>query len=249
MAILVFSSFYSIKFITMQLTCIAIDDEPLALDIIRNYVNRTSQLKLLQVFENAVSGGEYIRQNNVDLVFLDIHMPDISGLDLVRSLETKPIIIFTTAYKKFAYDGYELDAIDYLLKPISIERFQKAVNKAVEYYQYLYAPKERAEEAVFIYSEYRLVKVLLQDIEYIESLEDYIKIVQSNGDSIMTLMPLKKMMEKLPSTSFHRIHRSYIVAANKVNSILKKKVTLQSGKEIPISDSYLHFIDTWKKRN
>lgn len=232
----------------MQLTCVAIDDEPLALDIIRNYVTKTSQLRLVEQFEDAITGGEFLRTHPVDLLFIDIHMPDISGLDLVRSLSPRPLIIFTTAYRKFAFESYELEAIDYLLKPIDPERFKKAVNKAVDYLNYLKRNTDNSEEALYVYVEYSLVKILLQDIEYIESLEDYIKIVLNSGESVMTLMTLKSMMEKLPEQQFQRIHRSYIIAANKVISIQKRKASLRSGKEIPISDSYLHFIETWKNK-
>ena len=139
-----------------------------------------------------------LRQNPVDLLFIDINMPDITGLDLVRSLEEKPMIIFTTAHKKFAMDGFELDAVDYLLKPISFERFSKAVNKATEYFEYKKKSKTEEAESLFVYSEYRMVKIPLADIEYIESLEDYIRINLTTGKPMMTLMTMKKVLEKLP---------------------------------------------------
>jgi two-component system LytT family response regulator len=164
-----------------MLKCIAIDDEPPALDVIREYVARFPQLQLIQTFDDAVSGAEYLRQASIDLLLLDINMPDITGLDLARSLQEKPMIIFTTAYKKFAFEGFELDAIDYLLKPISFDRFSKAVNKAIEYYDYKNKPTEAETDNLFIYSEYRMLKIRLSDIEYIESLEDYIKIHIKRG--------------------------------------------------------------------
>lgn len=231
----------------MELTCVAIDDEPLALDVISAYVKQNSQLRLLQVFEDAITGGEYLRNHPVDLLLIDIHMPDISGLDLVRSLSPRPMIIFTTAHRKFAYESYELEAIDYLLKPISPGRFKKAVSKALDYASYLRTANNNTEEALYVYAEYRLVKIPLQDIEYIESLEDYVKIVLQNGESVMTLMTLKSLAEKLPDHMFQRIHRSFIVAVNKVQSIQKRKACLRSGTDIPISDSYVHFIENWKK--
>ena len=175
-------------------------------------------------------------------------MPDITGLDLVRSLEEKPIVIFTTAHKKFAIDGFDLDAIDYLLKPIAFERFSKAVTKAIEYHGYKTRADNETEENLFVYSEYRLVKIPLHDIEYIESLEDYIRIHLVNAKPILTLMPLKTVLEKLPSDKFTRIHRSYIVSINNVRSILNRKVTLTSSTELPISDSYVNFINNWKSR-
>ncbi|MFC0775946.1 LytR/AlgR family response regulator transcription factor [Terrimonas alba] len=231
----------------MSLKCVAIDDEPLALELIKTYVARFAELEMLQVFDDAISGAEFIRKIPVDILFVDINMPDITGLDLVRSLEKKPIIIFTTAHKKFALDGFELDAIDYLLKPISFERFSKAVKKAIEYSRYKNQQTSEPTESLFVYSEYRLIKIPFADIEYIESVEDYIKIHLSNARPILTLMPLKKVLEKLPADKFRRIHRSYIVAIEKVNSILNRKVQLSSSTELPISDSYSSFIKEWKK--
>lgn len=231
----------------MSLKCVAIDDEPLALELVKNYVAKFPELELLQTFDDAISGAEFIRNIPVDVLFIDINMPDITGLDLVRSLEKKPIIIFTTAHKKFAVDGFDLDAVDYLLKPISFERFSKAVTKAMEYARYK-SKDDRASEYLFVYSEYRLIKIPLVDIEYIESLEDYIKIHLLNAKPILTLMPLKKVLEKLPPEKFKRIHRSYIVSVDKVNSVLNRKVRLSSSTELPVSDSYSHFINEWKKK-
>ncbi|WP_315817244.1 LytR/AlgR family response regulator transcription factor [Paraflavitalea speifideaquila] len=143
----------------MSLKCIAIDDEPPALALIREYLLRFPDLQLVQTFDDAISGAEYLRQQPVDLLFIDINMPDITGLDLVRSLQEKPLVIFTTAYKKFAHEGFELDAIDYLLKPISFERFSRAVHKAIEYHAYKTKPRYEAEESLFIYAEYRMIKL------------------------------------------------------------------------------------------
>jgi two-component system, LytTR family, response regulator len=232
----------------MPLKCIAIDDEPPALELLRGYIARFPGLELIQTFDDAISGGEFLRKNPVDLLFIDINMPDITGLDLVRSLQDKPMIIFTTAHKKFAHEGFELDAIDYLLKPISVERFSKAVNKAIEYHQYKKQVKNEASENLFIYAEYRMVKIDLKEVEYIESLEDYIKIHMVNAKPVLTLMTLKGVLEKLPADKFKRIHRSYIVATDKVTSILNRKAKLQSAVELPISDSYADFISEWKKK-
>ncbi|MBL7733190.1 MAG: response regulator transcription factor [Chitinophagaceae bacterium] len=231
----------------MPLKCIAIDDEPLALALIKEYCSRCPELQLLHTFDDAISGSEYLRQHPADLLFIDINMPDITGLDLVRSLEEKPMIIFTTAHKQFAVEGFDLDAVDYLLKPISFDRFAKAVAKATEYYDYKMKPRQAAAENLFVYSEYRMVKVPLADIEYIESLEDYIRIHLTGSKPVMTLLTMKKVLEKLPAGQFKRIHRSYIVAAGKVKSVLNRKAKLISGTELPISDSYAGFINEWKK--
>jgi len=231
-----------------MLKCIAIDDEPPALDVIREYISRFPKVQLIQTFDDAISGAEYLRSNPVDLLFLDINMPDITGLDLARSLQAKPMIIFTTAYRKFAFEGFELDAIDYLLKPIGFDRFAKAINKAIEYQEYKNKPAQTEDEYLFVYSEYRMIKIRLSDIEYIESLEDYIRIHLSAAKPILTLMTLKGVLEKLPPARFSRIHRSYVVASGKVESIQNKKVMLQSKTELPVSDSYTDFIKTWTKK-
>lgn len=232
----------------MQIKCIAIDDEPPALVLMKEYISQCPELQLLHTFDDAITCGEFLRNNTVDLLFIDINMPDITGLDLVRSLENKPMIVFTTAYKKFAMDGFELDAVDYLLKPISFERFSKAVNKVTEYFEYKRKTKPDDAESLFVYSEYRMVKIALADIEYIESLEDYIRINLLSGKPVMTLLTMKKVLEKLPATKFKRTHRSYIIATDKVKSILNRKALLHSGVELPISDSYLDFINDWKSK-
>jgi len=232
----------------MPLKCIAIDDEPLALELIAKYVTSFPDLNLVNTFEDAISGAEYLEKNTVDLLFIDINMPDITGLDLVRSLTVKPIVIFVTAYKNFAFEGFELQALDYLLKPIDFKRFSAAVNKAIDYYNYKNSAKENAaDECIYVYSEYRMIKVELKDIEYIESMEDYIKIYLSSAPKpILTLMTLKKVLEKLPVTSFRRIHRSYIVALKKIKAIHNRKVTLANA-ELTVSDSYSDFIKEWSK--
>ncbi len=232
----------------MKLKCIAIDDEPLALELVKNYVARIPELQLLHTFDDALSGAEFLKGGTVDLLFVDINMPDITGVELVRSLEARPMVIFTTAYKNYAYEGFELEAIDYLLKPIDFNRFSKAVDKAMEYYKYKNAaPTDDSTDSLYVYSEYRMVKIDLKDIEYIESMEDYVKIHQHNQPTILTLMPLKKILEKLPADQFQRIHRSYAVAVNKVKAIQNRKAHV-GDVQLPISDSYTDFIKNWGKK-
>ena len=232
----------------MQLKCIAIDDEPLALELIKQYVDRVPELQLVQTFDDAITGGEFLRANTVDLLFIDINMPDITGIELVRSLKNKPATIFTTAYKKFAFEGFELEAVDYLLKPISFERFLKAVKRVIDFHAVKNSAKENAGEHFFVRSEYRMVKIELDEIDYIEGLEDYIKIHFTNVKPVLTLMTLKAVLEKLPEEKFKRIHRSYIIPVNKVQSILNRKLTLTNGTELPVSDSYASFINEWMKK-
>jgi two-component system LytT family response regulator len=171
----------------MKLKCIAIDDEPLALELIKQYAARIPELQLVQTFDDAISGGEFLRNAHVDLLFIDINMPDITGIELVRSLKDKPVTIFTTAYKQFAFEGFELEAIDYLLKPISFERFSKAVQKVISFHELRYPAKQYSGEHFFVRSEYRMVKITMDDILYVEGLEDYIKIHLTNEKPIFTL--------------------------------------------------------------
>jgi two-component system LytT family response regulator len=232
----------------MRLKCIAIDDEPLALELIGEYAAKFPGLEMIQIFDDAITGAEFLRKNDIDLLFIDINMPDITGLDLVRSLEKKPLTIFTTAFKNFALEGFELEAIDYLLKPIDFERFKKAVNRAIEFFQYRQSSRPETQASLFVRSEYRMIKIDLDEIEFIEGLEDYIKIHLSDNKPVLTLMTLKAVLEKLPSAKFKRIHRSYIVPVDKVRSILNRKVKLSSGTELPVSNNYLGFIEEWMKR-
>ena len=231
----------------MQLKCVAIDDEPLALELLQAYISRFPQLKLVHTFDDAISAVELLRSTKVDLLFIDINMPDITGIDLVRSLQEKPLVIFTTAHKQFAIEGFELDAVDYLLKPINFDRFTRAVHKAIDYYKYKNTPLQEENDSLFVHSEYKLVKIPLNDIEYIESLEDYIKIHIAGAKPVLTLLSMKKVLEKLPADKFQRIHRSYIVSVSRVRSIQNRKVQLSTAVELPISDSYIQFINNWKK--
>jgi len=229
----------------MPLKCIAIDDEPLALELMKKYIADFPALQLLHTFEDAVSGAEFLKKNKVDLLFIDINMPDITGVDLVRALTDKPMVIFTTAYKNYAFEGFELQAIDYLLKPIDHKRFAAAVNKAVEYAEYINAEKSGGDECIYVHSEYRAIKINLSDVEYIESMQDYIKIHLVNTPKpILTLMTLKSVLEKLPEKQFVRIHRSFAVAISKVRSIHNRKVQMPSM-ELPVGNSYADVVKNW----
>lgn len=229
----------------MTLRCIAIDDEPLALDLLRNYIGRSPALQLIQVFEDAVTAAEFLRDASIDLVFIDIQMPDISGVDLIRSLPKRPLFVFTTAFKEYAWQGYELEATDYLLKPFSFERFSKAVQKALDTSANPSLAKEQPDDNLFVFVEYKLVKIPLHKIQYIESLEDYIRIHILDEASVMTLLTLKKVLEKIPAARFQRIHRSYIVNSRYIKSINQKKVELLSGITIPVGDAYGDNLQQW----
>lgn len=228
----------------MPITCAAIDDEPLALELLRSYAGRISGLQWLHGFDDAIKGLQWLQEHPVDILLLDIQMPDLSGTSLARSLTVKPQIIFITAHKQFAWEGFELEAAGYLLKPVSFQKFEKAIEKAAAL---LKLSAGNGDAFIMVKSEYRQVKVWLKDIEFIEGLEDYIRIHLAGEKPLLTLATLKGIIEKLPAASFQRIHRSYIVPVNKVKAIGNRKVILQSGRELPVSDSYLNVVKNWKQ--
>ncbi|MCW3109662.1 MAG: DNA-binding response regulator, LytR/AlgR family [Segetibacter sp.] len=215
--------------------CIAIDDEPLALQLITEYASRISFLSLEKTFTNPDEAKAWLQQNEVDLLLLDIQMPDINGLQFYKSLPKKPPVIFTTAYSEYAVEGFNVDAVDYLLKPFEYDRFLKAVFKAREYLEFL-TNQELQMASIFVKVDYQLMKINLKDIELIEGLDDYIRI-HIKPKPVLTLMTLKSLQEKLPSHEFIRIHRSYIVPTSKIESFGKSKVKV-AGKEIPVGSSY-----------
>jgi DNA-binding LytR/AlgR family response regulator len=227
-----------------MIRCLAIDDEMLALDLLEDNIRKVPFLELVQKCSSAMEAMEVLRQQPVDLLFLDIQMPDISGIQMLRSLQSRPLVIFTTAFSKYATEGFDLDVIDYLLKPYSFERFLKAVNKVQEYMDLrgLAANQANGREIVasqnflFVKADYKLHKINLKDILYIEGLKDYVKIY--TGDKpIVTQMSMKGLEEKLSAKDFIRIHRSFIVAFSKIDFIQKHMLTI-GNKEIPISDHY-----------
>lgn len=219
-----------------MIQCIAIDDEPLALELISTYCAEIDFIQLQKTFTKTSDALKYIKSNPVDLLFLDIQMPDISGIDFYKNLEEKTMVIFTTAYSEYAVEGFNLNAVDYLLKPYELERFRKAVNKAKEFYDY--SAKETNEtNYIFVRADYSLIKIDCNDILYIESIDDYLRIHLSGKKPIMTLSTLKAIEDKLPSSNFIRVHRSYIVALNKIESVRGKNIQLPLA-EIPISNKY-----------
>lgn len=221
----------------MRLKCVIIDDEPLAIELIKQYVEKFPSLEVTQTFLNAIAGVEYLRSEETDLLFLDIQMPDITGLQLLRSLNKPPMVIFTTAYSQFALNAFELDVLDYLLKPVEFDRFEKAVGKAFNYYKFKNGIANVITESIYVRSEYQMVKVELDKVEYIESLDDYIKIHFTDKSTVMTLMSLKKLQEKLTYDKFIRVHRSYLVNLSKIKTIVNRKIQL-SHIEIPVGDTY-----------
>jgi len=229
-----------------KISCLAVDDEPPALDVLRKYISGVQALELVGTCSDAIEALNFIRKRTVDLIFLDIQMPQILGTDFLRTLKNPPKIIFTTAFRKFAIEGFELDAVDYLLKPISFERFLKAVNKVmdVSFNDTFSLEQEipvKTDQHIYFRSDRKMIKVLFSDIIYIESLKDYIKVVGISG-SIITKQSISSIEETLPKNMFLRIHRSFIIALNKIESYSNELVWL--GKtELPISRMYRHEVE------
>lgn len=221
----------------MTLNCAIVDDEPLALNLLESYVNKTPFLHLAGKYSSAVQAMKELPGKQVDLLFLDIQMPELNGLEFSRMVDQHTRIIFTTAFGQYAIDGYKVNALDYLLKPISYVDFLQAANKAVQWFELLQRPKEEID-SIFVKSEYKLVQIELKNILYVEGLKDYIKIYEE-GESkpILSLMSMKAMEELLPPSRFMRVHRSYIVQKDKIRVIDRGRIVF--GKNyIPISDSY-----------
>jgi DNA-binding LytR/AlgR family response regulator len=232
----------------MKINCIAIDDEPLALDIIKDYALKIPFLDLKCTFYNALESLNYLKNNSVDLLFLDIQMEELTGIQLLNILKQKPLVIFTTAYDNYAIKGFELDAVDYLLKPISFERFLKAVDKAYEKLQFDKVLKGGnnstqnqipLDEYFFVKTEFRMEKIKFCDILYIEGMGDYLRIVTPTK-KIMTLQNFKTMEDMLPSRLFCRVHKSFIVALEKIESVERCRIKI-GDRTLPISDTYKKF--------
>lgn len=231
-----------------MISCAAIDDEPLALEVIKKYISKTPELHLEAVFSDGIEAQDYIQKNKIDLLFLDIQMPDINGIQLYKELIIKPMVIFTTAYKEFAVDGFDADAIDYLLKPFDLARFQKGVNKAIQRCKMVAdTNKDQSKEFLYIHSDYKVIRIAIKEIIFIEALDDYAKIYTSS-QTYLTLLSMKAVLEKLPKNQFIRIHRSYIIATREIAFIHFRKIGIHNGMELPVGDTYRAEILELKKR-
>lgn len=213
---------------------IAIDDEPIALNIIQAHASKVPFINLAATFTDAFEAMEYLQKENVDLLFLDIKMPDISGIDFLNSLRNKPLVIFTTAYTEHAVTSFELDAVDYLLKPFSLARFLKGCNKAFELYNYRNASEPG--DHIYLKTGYEQVKVMFDDILYLEAAGNYVTFILKDS-KILSRLTFAEATHLLPASKFVRIHRSYIVAVSKVDKVEKSQVTIHK-KSIPVSDAY-----------
>jgi DNA-binding LytR/AlgR family response regulator len=230
-----------------KITCLAVDDEPPALTILQQYISSVPGLELAGTCNNAVEAMDSLQNTRVDLLFLDIQMPQLLGTDFIRTLSNPPKVIFTTAYRKFAVEGFELNAVDYLLKPISFDRFIKAVNKVMD--TRLPATeigeaknkKEVEETLLYFRSDRKMIKVSLDEILYIESLKDYIKVI-TPSKTIITKQSISSLEETLPKDKFLRIHRSFIVSLDKIECFNSEMVEI-AKKEFPISRMYKHEVE------
>jgi len=227
-----------------KIRCIIVDDEPLALDLIEDYVLKTPFLELVKKFNSPFQAMETIQSEKVDLIFLDIQMPGLTGIDFSKLIQHGPKVIFTTAYSQYALEGFKVDAIDYLVKPFSYQEFLKAANKALTWFNLVEqggvksTTEEPENKSIFVKSEYKLIKVELYNILYIEGLKDYVKIyLKDQNKPILSLMSLKTLEEKLPPDLFMRVHRSFIVNLEQIVKIERNRIVFGSV-YIPIADSY-----------
>lgn len=225
-----------------MIKCIAIDDEPLALQKVAAYIKKTPFLESVALCESAMQALEVIENNNINLMFVDINMPDLNGMDFVKSLHTtKPLIVFTTAYSEYAIEGFKVDALDYLLKPFEYAEFLRVANKAkqqLDKNQTSGTQTESNDKHLFIKSEHKIIRIEINNITYVEGMREYVRIHMLNDKPIMTLMSMKKLEEDLPKDRFMRVHRSYIVNLNTITTIERNRIIYDKNVYIPISEQY-----------
>lgn len=221
-----------------MINAIAIDDEPLALTVIEKLCSMSEIINLQKTFTQPNEALKHLRKFPADLIFCDIQMPAMTGISLVRSLPQNAMVIFTTAFSEYATVSYELNAIDYLLKPINQKRFTQAINKAQEYFDYINKKEQTADKSIFVRADFSLVKIPLADILYIEGLADYLKIYVKDRKTIVARMPMKDMMEKLPPNDFIRVHRSFILPFNQIEAVRGKTIYI-GDQEFPIGKTYV----------
>lgn len=240
-----------------MIKCIIVDDEPLAVVQLEKYVERVPFLENVGSCSSAAEAMDILSAKSVDVMFVDINMPDINGVQLVRSLSHAPMIVFTTAYSEYAVDGFKLDAVDYLLKPISFDDFLKAANKVNRYFSMNTNAQQQhgqgegiTHDCLYVKSDYRMIRVPIDSIKYIESMSEYVRIyVEGNTKPIVSLLSMKKIEESLPSTDFMRVHRSYLINLNKVKEVSKMRIVYDGDVYVPIGDMYKeNFFDYIEKR-
>ena len=225
-----------------MIKCLAIDDEPLALKQLASYLGKVPFFELVGSCQSAVEAMAKLGEEEVDVMFVDINMPDLNGLDFVRSLRNPPMVVFTTAYQEYAIEGYKVDAIDYLLKPFGLADVLGAAEKVKKQYELRHAvslsPVDE-DDAIFLKTEYKVVRILVSDISYVEGMAEYLRIyLKTQSKPLIVLLSMKKMEERLPIRSFLRVHKSYIINLHRIVEINKSRVILDNGVDVPIGDSY-----------
>lgn len=218
----------------MQINCIAIDDEPLALSKLEGFISKVPELKLVRTFDDPIEAIGWLKENSTDLIFLDIQMEQLTGIQFLEAIGPSSKVILTTAFDQYALKGFELNVTDYLLKPFSFQRFLQAVNKAMEHFSNKKKPEN--DSFIFVKTEYRLERIDIDDILYIEGMKDYLRII-CTGKKIMTLQSFAKIEESLPDKKFCRVHKSYIVAIDKIKSV-ERGVIIIADQRIPVSNTY-----------
>ncbi|WP_258139201.1 LytR/AlgR family response regulator transcription factor [Mucilaginibacter phenanthrenivorans] len=228
-----------------MIRCLLIDDEPLALDLVEDNLKQVNYIRVVGRCRTASEALALLQTEQVDLIFCDIHMPGLNGLQLVKSLVVKPMVIFITAYEKFAIDGFELDVLDYLVKPVPLDRFLRACQKAYQVFELKKASEQIpviSKKHIFVNSDYTLVKIMFSDIEYIEGLKDYVKInLTGKQKPLLTRISIKALELQLPAGQFYRVHKSYIINVDYVTQIRRGKI-ITDNSELPLSDSYRDMI-------
>lgn len=232
----------------MTIRCMAIDDEPLALQQIAAYIGKVPFLELAAQCQSAVEARQFLEHDMVDAVFCDINMPDLNGMDFVKTLTAPPLVVFTTAYSEYAIEGFKVNAVDYLLKPFGLQDFQRAANRLKDRLAISYNQSENGDEdnnTLFLKTDYRIVKINISDIRYIEGMSEYLKVWLDNETKpLITLLSMKKIEERLPP-NFMRIHRSYIINLNKIQEVNKNRVIMDTNTYLPIGDMYKDDFQTY----
>ena len=224
-----------------MIRCIAIDDEPLALKQIADYISKTPFLELAGLCESALQALELLDKTPVDLMFVDVNMPDLSGMDFVKTLENPPFIVFVTAYSEYALEGFRVDAIDYLLKPISYSDFLKSANKVKAWFDAMQQKPAEVmsnKDFLFIKSEYKILRINFDDIKYIEAMSEYIRIHLVNSKPVMTQLSMKSIEDQLPEDRFMRVHRSFIINLSRISVIERNRIVFDGTVYVPVSDQY-----------
>lgn len=221
-----------------MIRCLAIDDEPLALQQIAAYINKVPFLELAAQCQSALEARQFLSDDRVDALFCDINMPDLNGMDFVKSLTAPPLVVFTTAYSEYAIEGFKVNAVDYLLKPFGMQEFMRAANRLQERLSIPASAPSETDDTLFLKTDYRIVKVNIPDIRYVEAMSEYLKVwIEGEAKPIITLLSMKKMEERLPD-NFMRIHRSYIINLDKIQEVNKNRVIMDADTYLPIGDLY-----------